>query len=80
MNMIQKMIIRHCIKCDATTEGNHFQEWLRLLQAGTKLTIGEVKRHLDIEYMQEGLNCGTCMKNEIGETVIMVVFQWVTGE
>ena len=74
--MTDKMIIRHCIKCDATPVGNHFQEWLPILEAGTKVKISDNQKHLDLEYIQKGLNCGTCMRNETGETVIMVVFKW----
>ena len=81
MNKIKTMIIRHCIKCDATMEGgNHFQEWLVILQAGSKVRVSEEVPHLDVEYVQEGLNCGTCLKNEIGETVTMVVFRIQDGE
>jgi len=75
------MIIKHCIRCDATTEGNHFQEWLPILQAGSKIKIMDDDNvFLDLEYVKEGLSCGTCMKNEIGQTVIMVVFKWKNSE
>ena len=80
MNTTKHMIIRHCIRCDATTQGNHFQEWLPILQAGTKIKLYDDKPYLDIEYVQEGLNCGTCIKNEVEQTVIMIVFKWQKGE
>ena len=80
MNTTQNMIIRHCIRCDVTDMQNHFQEWLSILQAGTKVKLKGDKPYLDIEHVQEGLTCGTCIKNEIGQTVIMVVFKWSTGE
>ena len=80
MNTTQSMIIKHCIKCDATKDGNHFQEWLKILRAGSKVSIHDTQPHFDLEYIQEGLDCPTCRKNEIQETVIMVVFKWVTEE
>ena len=76
MNSTKNMIIRHCIRCDTTSHKNHFQEWLLILQAGSKIKLSDDKPYLDIEHVQEGLNCKTCMTNEIGETVIMVVFKW----
>ena len=79
MNKTISMIIKHCIKCDATTEGgNHFQEWLTILKAGTVVKFTDDEPFLNLEYIQEGLHCPDCLKNEMGETVIMVVFKWQT--
>tara|TARA_Y100001951_G_C11128307_1_gene176771 strand:- start:10 stop:252 length:243 start_codon:yes stop_codon:yes gene_type:complete len=80
MNTTQNMIIRHCIRCDATLQGNHFQEWLVILKAGTKTKLHDTKPHLDMEYIQEGLRCETCHRQGIDDSVIMVVFKWGSKE
>jgi len=80
MNITTDMIIRHCANCDSTLAGNHFQEWLPILQAGTKVKLQDDKSYLDVEYVQKGLNCRTCIKNEVEQTVVMVVFKWQKGE
>ena len=75
------MIIKHCINCDATAQGNHFQEWLPMLEAGSKVKIQDDARvFLDLEYVKTGLNCAVCLRNKNGETVTMVVFKWSKEE
>ena len=74
--MTKNMIIRHCNQCDATKEKNHFQEWLPILQAGTKVKISDIRPCLEMEYIRTGLNCATCLRYKILETVTMVVFKW----
>ena len=80
MNITKNMIIKHCANCDSTLAGNHFQEWLPILEAGSKIKITDSTPFLDLEYIQRGLNCGTCIRNEIKETVTMVVFRWYEKE
>ena len=74
--MTKNMIIKHCTNCDATLAGNHFQDWLPILEAGTKIKIHDVVPYLDMEYIKTGLNCGNCLRYKIEGTVTMVVFKW----
>ena len=76
MNITKDMIIKHCINCDSTLAGNHFQEWLPILEAGSKAKLTDTKAYLDLEYIRRGLNCGSCVRNGIEETVTLVVFKW----
>ena len=76
MNTTQNMIIKHCIRCDATLQGNHIQEWLSILKAGSKLQIQDKVPYLNMEYIQEGLRCETCHRQGIDNSIIMVVFKW----
>ena len=80
MNITKDMIIKHCINCDSTLAGNHFQDWLPILEAGSKAKLTDTKAYLDLEYIRRGLNCGICIRNGTKETVIMVVFKWQKGE
>lgn len=80
MNTTKNMIIKHCVKCDTALDSNHFLEWLKILEAGSRIQIADDKPYLDLDYIQGELNCPACIKDEMFRTLTMVVFKWGAEE
>ena len=68
------VFIRHCSNCDTSNKRyDMFLEWLKIIEAVSKVKVSDTKPYLDLKHISEYLNCSTCKRLSL----VQVIFDWV---
>ena len=68
------IFIRHCSNCDTATKRlDMFLEWLKIIDAGSKVRVSDTRPYLDLKHISEPLNCTVCKRLAL----VQVIFDWV---
>ena len=69
------IFIKHCSICDTIGNEDAFLEWLKIIEAGTKVRISDTSPYLDLKHVTYNDLCIECTNTSITQ----VIFEWVSN-